>query len=78
MGPGRDKPATQFPRASSAHLKSGYKVAYVATSILMALASCRWIISAILGRAWFSQVAVEPWRQRDGWRMIDIPFPQGY
>lgn len=30
------------------------------------------MISASLGRAWFSQVALEPWRQREGWRVLSL------
>lgn len=59
------------PGGPGSHLKSGYKVAYVATSILMALGSCRRMISASVGRAWCSQVAREPC----GHRLVERGWP---
>lgn len=47
----------------------------MATSILMALGSCRRIISASMGRARCSQVAGEPCRHRPGWREA-VPAPE--
>lgn len=48
----------------------------MATSILMALGSCRRMISASVGRARCSQVAGEPCEHRPGWRK-GCPFPEG-
>ena len=59
------------PGGPGSHLKSGYKVAYMATSILMALGSCRRMISASMGRAWYSQVAREPC----GHRLVERGWP---
>ena len=59
------------PGGPGSHLKSGYKVAYMATSILMALGSCRRMISASMGRAWCSQVAREPC----GHRLVERGWP---
>lgn len=44
----------------------------MATSILMALGSCRRMISARVGRAWCSQVAREPCEHRPGWRELPL------